>query len=72
MKEQDRITIKKLNEMEINNMPDEKFKVMVIKILSRLEKRVDEFIRSSTKKENTKMNQSELKNSVNEIVSTAD
>ena len=38
MKEQDKITAKELNEMEISNMPDRKFKVMVIKILNELEK----------------------------------
>lgn len=30
------ITIKKLNEMEISNLPDEEFKVMIIKIVTRL------------------------------------
>ena len=33
MKEQDRISEKVLNEMEISNLPDKEFKVMVIKML---------------------------------------
>lgn len=31
-----------LNEMEIRNIPDKEFKIMVIKVLIRLEKRVEE------------------------------
>ena len=37
-KEQDTITARELNGMEISNMPDSEFKVMVIKILIGLEK----------------------------------
>jgi len=43
MKEQDKIPGKKnLNEMEISHLPDKKFKVMVIKMLTNLERRMDE------------------------------
>ena len=42
MKEQDKITARKLNEMEISNMHDRESKVMVIKILTGLEKRVED------------------------------
>ena len=38
MKEQDNHS-KELNEAKIRNMPDKEFKVMVIKILKRLEKK---------------------------------
>ena len=38
MKEQDKITARETNEMDISNMPDREFKVMVIKILTGLEK----------------------------------
>ena len=38
MKEQERITARELNGMEISNMPDREFKVIVIKILIGLEK----------------------------------
>ena len=30
MKEQDKITVKELSEMEISNMPDKEFKVMIL------------------------------------------
>ena len=36
MKEQDKITARELNKMEINNLSDKEYKVMVIKILTRL------------------------------------
>ena len=39
-KENDKITEKVLNETKINNMPEKEFKVMVIKILTGLEKKV--------------------------------
>ena len=48
---------------QINNMPEKEFKVMIIKILTRLEKRVEELSEIFKKgTENTKRNQSELKN----------
>ena len=37
MKEQDKTSEKELNEMEINNIPDTEFKVMVIKVFTGLE-----------------------------------
>ena len=40
MKEHDKITARVLNETELSNVPNREFKVMVIKILTRLEKRV--------------------------------
>lgn len=40
IEEQDKITAGDLNETEVSNMPDMPFKIMVIKILTRLEKRV--------------------------------
>ena len=39
MKDKDKITAIELNETEINNMPDRKFKLMIIKILIRLGKK---------------------------------
>ena len=65
MKEQDKITARDLNEMEISNMPDREFQVMVIKKLSGLEKRVGNLSETLNKElENIKKNQSEIKNSV--------
>lgn len=37
MRQQDKITAKELNETEISNMLDKEFKVIVIKIITRLE-----------------------------------
>ena len=41
-KEQDKITVKDLSEMDISNMPDREFKVMIIKILTGFEKTVED------------------------------
>ena len=38
MKEQEEITARKLKETKVNNMPDREFKVMVIKVLTGVEK----------------------------------
>lgn len=50
MKEQDKITAKDLSKMEISNMPDREFKVLIIKILTRLEKRVEDNSEAFNKK----------------------
>ena len=70
MKEQDKITVRELNEMALSNMPDREFKVMVIKILTGLEKRVEDI--SETLNNEIKKNQSEMKNTINEIKNTLD
>jgi len=63
MKEHDKITTRELNKTEISNMPKGEFKVMVIKILTGLEKAVDELSENFNKDmESIKKNQSELKN----------
>ena len=50
MKEQDKITAKDLNEMEISNMPDEEFEVIVLKIIIGLEgKKLTNSVKTSTK-----------------------
>ena len=60
MKEQDKITARDLNEMEMSNMPDREFQVIVIKKLSGLEKRVENLSETLNKElENIKKNQSE-------------
>ena len=42
MNKQDKITARKVNKMKISNMPDREFKVMFIKMVTGLEKRVEE------------------------------
>lgn len=39
MKEQDKITLKQLKEIEASNMHDKEFEVMVIKVLTSLERK---------------------------------
>ena len=41
-KEPDKTSGKKLNEIEISNLPDKEFKVIVIKMLTELGRRMDE------------------------------
>lgn len=53
MKEQEKSTPppkKKTKEREISNLPDEDFKEIVIKMLTKLESGLEEFRRSSTKR----------------------
>ena len=56
MKEQDKITAKSLNEMEISNMPNRKFKVIVPKILNRPEKSVEDLSENFDKEKILKQN----------------
>ena len=53
MKEQVKITPRELNEIEISNMPDRKFKVMFIKILIGLKEEKRTRVRLPTKKQKT-------------------
>ena len=54
-------------------MPDREFKVMDIKILTGLEKRVEDLNKTLNKEiKNTEKNQLEMKNSITEIKNTLD
>lgn len=54
--------------MEISNMSEKEFKGTIIKMLSKLERRVKQVSETFNKEmENVKKNQSELKNTVTEI-----
>ena len=72
LKEQDKITAKELNEMEIDNMPEIEFKVMIIQIITGLEtKGVKDLSEIFNKQiEKIKKDQSEMKNSITEIKNT--
>ena len=62
---------KELNKREISNMPDEGIKVMIVKIFTRLERRMEELSEAFNKEiENIKKNQSELRNTITEIKNT--
>lgn len=67
MKEQKKAIIKKLSEMEINNIPHKGFKAMVIEIP---DLRKEWRILDLRQRENIKKNQSEMKNSTTEIKNT--
>ena len=49
-KEQNKTSSKELNELEINNMPEKEFKVMIKKMLTRPERRVEELSEIFNKK----------------------
>lgn len=53
------------DEMEISNLPDKEFKIMFIKMLTKLGRMKEK--RSSTELENIRKNQSDLKNILTEI-----
>ena len=65
MKEQNRTLQEELNKVEISNLPNKEFKVMIIKTLNELRRKVDEH-RENKVLENTKKNQTELKNTITE------
>ena len=67
MKEQNNITARDLNEVDMNNMADEEFKVIVIQILIRLEKSGEPLTK---RQKNIKKNQSEMKGSITPIKNT--
>lgn len=48
-KKQDKISDKKPNEVEISNLPDKEVKAMIIKIVTELERRVDEYYENFSK-----------------------
>ena len=53
--------------MEISNLPNKEFKVMIIKMLNKLRRRMDEHNKFNRDLENRKKNQTELKNRITEI-----
>lgn len=58
-------------ETEINSLPDKEFKVMVIKVLTGLERGVDKLREGFNQEvENTKKNQSEPKKTITEMKNT--
>lgn len=68
MKEQNKITVRHLSKIQINNMPDRELKAMIIKILTGFVKRMEDI--SETLNNEIKKNQSEMKTTINEIKNT--
>ena len=59
------------NKTEINNLSDEEFKALIIKMLTELGNSKDKHSESFNKElENIKKNQSELKNTITEMKNT--
>ena len=69
MKEQDKTPEEELNEVEISNLLDKEFKVMILKMLKELRRRMDEHNEVNKESEDIKKNQTELNNTMqkNEI-----
>ena len=65
MKEQNKVTARDLNEIDINNMPDREFKVIIIRVLPGLEKRVKSM--SETHNREIRNDVAETKDSINEM-----
>ena len=53
--------------MEISNIPDKEFRVMIIKMLKGLQRKVHELSEDISKNRIVKKNQSELKNLISEL-----
>ena len=71
MKEQDKLTAGDVSETEMSNIPDREFKVMMIKILTGVQKRLED-TSETLDKEIKKTNVSEMKTMINEIKDTID
>ena len=70
---QDKISEKALNKMEISNLPDKEFKVMVIRMLTELGRRMSEHSESFNKEgENIGKKQLKLKTTITEKKNTLD
>ena len=72
MKEQDKIPEEELSDMEIGNLREEEFRVMIVKMIQELGKRMDEQsekLQEIFSKElgKIKNNQTELKNTITEM-----
>ena len=73
MKEQDKIPEKQLNEVEIGNVPEKEFRIMIVKMIQDLRIRIDEMQETFNKDvEELKRNQATMKNTINEIKNTLD
>ena len=69
-KEHDTTSKVELNEVEISNLPNKEFKVMIIKKFTKFGRKWLNMVRISTELENIKKNQNELKNTILRIKST--
>ena len=69
MKEQEKNPEEELSEVEITTLPNKEFKVMIIKMFSKLRRRMVKHCEKFNKElENKKKNQTELKNTITEKI----
>ena len=68
MKEQDKIPKKQLNEVEISNLPEKEFRIMIVKMIQDLRKRMEAKIEKMQKMFNKDLE--ELKNKQTEVNNT--
>ena len=74
MKEQDKIPEKQLNEVEIGNLPEKEFRIMIVKMIQDLGKRMEAKIEKMQKMftkdlEELKNKQTEINNTLEGIIS---
>ena len=75
MKEQDKTPEKQLNEMEISNLPEKEFRIMIVKMIQGLRKRMEAKIEKMQKMlnkdlEELKNKQTEMNNTITEMKTT--
>ena len=71
MKEQHKTPEKQLNEVEIGNLPEKEFRIMIVKMIQNLGNRIDKMQETFNKDvEELKRNQAMMKNTINEIKNT--
>ena len=68
MKEQDKTAEKQLNEVEISNLPEKEFRIMIVKMIQDLRKRMEAKIEKMQKMFNKDLE--ELKNKQTEVNNT--
>lgn len=73
MKEQDK-TPEELSDVEIGNLPEKEFRVMIVKMIQKLGRKMDAQIDKLGvfNRENIKNNQTELNNKITEVKNTLD
>ena len=75
MKEQDKTSEKQLNEMEIDNLPEKEFRIMIVKMIQDLGKRMEAKIEKMQEMfnkdlEELKNKQTEMNNTITEMKTT--
>ena len=75
MKEQDKTPEKQLNEMEIGNLPEREFRIMIVKMIQDLGKRMEANIKKTQEMfnkdlEELKNKQTEMNNTITEMKTT--